>query len=158
MILIESIFMMYIKNLFLIIFLVTLSNCISKNQFSYFADEPIYKNPDGEFEGFVIDYLYDNLVVYSYTLPIEEKKLHNKAIFSALSDENHGKIYEWQTNKYFGRVKVLISIYEGENICRSWMEEIGLIRGRNKLGISKACFNPKRGGWVYVDYLYHLKT
>ena len=73
MILIESIFMMYIKNLFLIIFLVTLSNCSSKNQFSYFADEPIYKNPDGEFEGFVIDYLYDNLVVYSYTLPIEEK-------------------------------------------------------------------------------------
>ena len=50
MILIESIFMMYIKNLFLIIFLVTLSNCSSKNQFSYFADEPIYKNPDGEFE------------------------------------------------------------------------------------------------------------
>ena len=38
------------------------------------------------------------------------------------------------------------------------MEEIGLIRGRNKLGISKACFNPKRGGWEYVDYLYHLKT
>ena len=68
---------MYIKNLFLIIFLIFLSNCSSNKQ-PYFADEPIYKNPDGEFEGFVIDYLYDNLVVYSYTLPIEEKKLHNK--------------------------------------------------------------------------------
>jgi len=163
------------KNIFLFIkfiiyFLVFcgLLSCSNKNTtkgLTDFQNKPIYENPESSIEGFLIDILVDKMIYHYYSLPEEGIKKHNSAIFLALSEPDHGKVFGWKHGKYYGLVKMIATIKENEKLCRSWIEEVGKItsvdsygvnRGLFKVGSNKACFDLFTGNWIIVDENFHF--
>lgn len=148
---------LFIK-IFFIIFFFFYSQISNADQFSNFAKKPIYENPESEFEGFAIDVFLDKMIYYAYSLPKKAKSKHNGAIFNALTKPAHGENFSWEYGRFYGKVKMVISIKENNQLCRSWIEEIGIKNNRYKVGINKACFDEVKQSWVLVDDYYHLKN
>jgi len=170
------------KNIFLFIkfiiyFLVFcgLLSCSNKNTtkgLTDFQNKPIYENPESSIEGFLIDILVDKMIYHYYSLPEEGITKHNSTIFLALSEPNHGKVFGWDSGKYYGLVKMIETIKENEKLCRSWIEEVGkitpfdnygiknqgLVKVSKKIGSNKACFNLLTGNWVIVDKNFHFNN
>lgn len=153
----------FIKIIILITFITSCSKSVSDN-----ASNPIYERPDGEYEGTAIDFLADKMVYYYFSIPKKGKSKHNAAIISSLNDSSHGKIYSWEHGDFYGRVRMVATIFEKENmLCRSWVEEVGRIirkykNGRyvvkNKIISNKACFDMNYAKWVMADINFHFKN
>ena len=147
----------FISLFFIIIFV---SGCANKNTKVF--KEPLYKNPDSSYEGFIIDYLFDFVTEQYYTMDNISSSLHTSAIFSALNDERHGEIYYWENKKYFGRVKIVLTYFlESDLVCRHWVEQVskikreytdGTIKHTKKDGTNKACYNKKEDKWYFENY------
>ena len=147
----------FISLFFIIIFV---SGCTNKNTKVF--KEPLYKNPDSSYEGFIIDYLFDFVTEQYYTMDNISSSLHTSAIFSALNDERHGEIYYWENKKYFGRVKIVLTYFlESDLVCRHWVEQVskikreysdGTIKHTKKDRTNKACYNKKEDKWYFENY------
>ena len=147
----------FISFFFLLFFVI---GCASNNTKVF--KEPLYKNPDSGYEGYVIDYLFDFVTEKYYTMDDKSSSLHTSAIFSALNDERHGEIYYWENKKYFGRVKIVLTYFsEPDLICRHWIEQVskikrvysdGIIKHIKKDRTNKACYNKKEDKWYFENY------
>ena len=147
----------FISYSFLLIFIF---GCVSKNIKVF--KEPLYKNPDGAHEGFMIDYLLDFVTEKYYTMDNKSSSLHTSAIFSALNDERHGEIYYWENKKYFGRVKIVLTYFlEPSLVCRHWIEQVskikkkysdGIIKHTKKDRTNKACYSVNEDKWNFENY------
>ena len=111
---------MFIRLLFISIFLLT--NCqSSKNQsISEFTNKPIITNPESNMEGMLIDVIHDSLVKLYFSIPKKGIKLHNGAVISALSDSNNGKNFLWDYDNYFGKVRIVKSSFKKDK-SPSWL-------------------------------------
>ena len=165
--------LLYIKKINTIFFILLFSFISSKSKsesLNIFTETPIIVNPESEYEGFLIDLILDKMVYHYYKIPKDGIKKHNSTLFLSISDPTHGKIYSWQSGKFYGLIRMISSKKEKENICRIWLEEIGkfttvdnygknsYVRVTNKIGSNKACFNLDEGRWVMVDENYHFKN
>tara|TARA_B100000282_G_scaffold291921_1_gene264858 strand:+ start:1186 stop:1695 length:510 start_codon:yes stop_codon:yes gene_type:complete len=165
--------LLYIKKINTIFFILLFSFISSKGKsesLNIFTETPIIVNPESEYEGFLIDLILDKMVYHYYKIPKDGIKKHNSTLFLSISDPTHGKIYSWQSGKFYGLIRMISSKKEKENICRIWLEEIGKfttvdnygknsnVRVTNKIGSNKACFNLDEGRWVMVDENYHFKN
>ena len=165
--------LLYIKKINTIFFILLFSFISSKGKsesLNIFTETPIIVNPESEYEGFLIDLILDKMVYHYYKIPKDGIKKHNSTLFLSISDPTHGKIYSWQSGKFYGLIRMISSKKEKENICRIWLEEIGkfttvdnygknsYVRVTNKIGSNKACFNLDEGRWVMVDENYHFKN
>ena len=147
----------FISFLFLMVFV---SSCSAKNTKVF--KEPLYKNPDSGYEGFLHDYLLDLVIEKYYTMDEKSSSLHTSAIFSALNDERHGEIYYWENRKFFGRVKIVLTYFLEPNLaCRHWIEQVskikreyydGTIKYTKKDGTNKACYNKNENKWYFENY------
>ncbi len=162
----------YITYSLILIYSVTYVDKSDAESLSTFTEKPIYENPESSIEGFFIDILVDKMIYHYYSLPEEGIKKHNSTIFLALSEPNHGKVFGWDSGKYYGLVKMIETIKENEKLCRSWIEEVGkitpfdnygiknqgLVKVSKKIGSNKACFNLLTGNWVIVDKNFHFNN
>ena len=165
--------LLYIKKINIIAILLVFSFVSSKSKsesLNIFTETPIIINPESEYEGFLFDLIIDKMVYHYYKIPRDGVKKHNSTLFLSISDPTHGKIYSWQSGKFYGLIRMISSKKEKENICRIWLEEIGkfttvdnygknsYVRVTNKIASNKACFNLDEGKWVMVDENYHFKN
>lgn len=124
--------------------------------------EPIYKSPESEYEGFLIDYFTDFIIEQYYTLDKKSSLLHASAIFSALNDNSHGEIYYWENKNFFGKVKIVLTYFVDQDIvCRHWIEQIAKIKKKNLDGTTNykhkdktniACYNFQKKKWQFTNY------
>ena len=155
---------MFIRLLCISFFLLT--NCQSgKNQsISEFTNKSIITNPESNMEGMLIDVIHDSLVKLYFSIPKKGIMLHNGAVISALSDANNGKNFQWDYDNYFGKVRIVKSSFEKDNLCRTWVQQIGKIRNYSPYGVNNnlvkeiskidtktACFDFENGKWVFID-------
>ena len=155
---------MFIRLLCISFFLLT--NCQSgKNQsISEFTNKSIITNPESNMEGMLIDVIHDSLVKLYFSIPKKGIMLHNGAVISALSDSNNGKNFQWDYDNYFGKVRIVKSSFEKDNLCRTWVQQIGKIRNYSPYGVNNnlvkeiskidtktACFDFENGKWVFID-------
>ena len=155
---------MFIRALCISLFLLT--NCQSnKNQsITEFTSNSIITNPESNMEGMLIDIIHDSLVKLYFSISKKGIKLHNGAIISALSDSDNGKNFQWDYKNYFGKVRIVKSSFEKDNLCRTWIQQIGKIRNYSPYGVNNdlvketskidtktACFNFKNGKWFFID-------
>ena len=155
---------MFIRLLCISFFLLT--NCQSgKNQsISEFTNKSIITNPESNMEGMLIDVIHDSLVKLYFSKKKKGIMLHNGAVISALSDSNNGKNFQWDYDNYFGKVRIVKSSFEKDNLCRTWVQQIGKIRNYSPYGVNNnlvkeiskidtktACFDFENGKWVFID-------
>lgn len=124
--------------------------------------DPIYKSPEGEYEGLLIDYLTDYIIEQYYTLDNDSSFLHASAIFSALNDSRHGNIFYWENNNFFGKIKIVLTYSPYKDVvCRYWIEQVARIKKRNLNGTisykhkdktNMACYDLKKKSWQFTNY------
>ena len=165
--------LLYIKKIniltFSILFVLFPSQTKSES-LNVFTQTPVIVNPESEYEGMLIDLILDQMVYHYYKIPSDGVKKHNSTLFLSISDPAHGKIYSWESGKFYGLIRMISSKKEKEKICRIWQEEIGKFSivdnyGKNsyqrvtsKIRSNKACFDLDEGKWVMVDENYHFKN
>jgi len=89
----------------------------------------------------------------------------------ALGDPSHGKIFSWESGRYYGLVKMVATVKENEKLCRIWIEEVGkiatpdnygtstgLVKVTKKIDSNKACFDLSNAKWIIVDEYFHFKN
>ena len=155
---------MFIRALCISFFLLT--NCQSNKSQSIteFTSNSIITNPESNMEGMLIDIIHDSLVKLYFSIPKKGIKLHNGAIITALSDSDNGKNFQWDYKDYFGKVRIVKSSFEKDNLCRTWIQQIGKIRNYSPYGVNNnliketskidtktACFNFKNGKWFFIN-------
>jgi len=155
---------MSIRVLFISFFLLTSCQSNKNQSISEFTNKPIITNPESSMEGMLIDIIHDSLVKLYFSIPKKAIKLHNGTVISALSDSNNGKNFKWDYDNYFGKVRIVKSSYEKDNLCRTWIQQIGktrnyspyginnnLVKETSKIDTKTACFNFKNGKWFFID-------
>jgi|TARA_B100000959_G_scaffold205424_1_gene215331 hypothetical protein len=161
----------YITYSLILIYSVTYVDKSDAESLSTFTEKPIYENPESSIEGFGIDILIDQMIYYYYSLPKEGVKKHNSITFLALGDPSHGKIFSWESGRYYGLVKMVATVKENEKLCRIWIEEVGkiatpdnygtstgLVKVTKKIDSNKACFDLSNAKWIIVDEYFHFKN
>lgn len=124
--------------------------------------DPIYKSPEGEHEGLLIDYLTDFIIEQYYTLDNDSSFLHASAILSALNDSRHGQVFYWENNNFFGKIKIVLTYFPNkDSVCRYWIEQVAKIKKINFNGkksykhkdkTNKACYDFKKKNWQFTNY------
>ena len=145
-------------NILILSFLITACS----NQNPRVFKEPIYKSPEGEYEGFLTGYLADFIIEQYYTLDNNSSFLHASAVFSALNDSRHGQIFYWENNNFFGKVKIVLTYFPNKNVvCRHWIEQVAKVKKRNFNGsisykdknkTNKACYDFTTKNWKFTNY------
>lgn len=161
----------FFKNYFFVFFILLLTSCNKGGGISDTTNQPIFVPQDTEMEGFLADTISDELIKYYYTLPKQAVKKHNASILSALTNSEHGKIYQWSHGEFYGYIKMVYSSdFKNYPVCRTWLEEIGRKRVqftrygkksfilKNKILPNSACFDLQLKKWVAVDDGFHYKN
>jgi hypothetical protein len=109
---------------------------------------PVWLGNDVKFS--MTAYLFRNTQFMKFRLNRAEKKMHESAVFFALTNAENGKIVSWYSNKRLasGKVRVIHSYPISGGYCRTYQAYIKL-NGKERHMTNNACKRITSVSWSF---------